>query len=117
MQYVYSEKDETSIDIQKVNPWFRDLDVLDVLFFHVALPRHIEDFQDHCSLKAESCDIRGNGNYVAISIPIKHKIGSEESSYNTFHSEKCNIYIAHIGEAFGNVHRDFIDRFFEENCK
>lgn len=116
LDYVYREIDENSIELIKIEPWFSGLDEINALTAQVALERHIKDFEDYCSSKPESCEVRNNGSYKVATVQIKNNPISENLIYNTYFDAKCNVYFSYIGEVSGSIHRSFVDRFFEENC-
>ncbi len=116
LKYVYVFKDNESIEIQKVMPGFKGLDEVNFLTFFVTKAGDIENLKEHCSVRPQSCEVRNKGRYVARAIPMNLNMDPEIWSYNSFYSERCNVYISYIGEAFGNIHREFVDRFFADNC-
>jgi len=117
LDYIYLENGDESIEVQKILPWFHGSDDLSSLTFHIEKPKDLENLKEHCNVRPQGCETRGNGNYLARSILLKNYPGSEATYYNSFHSENCKVYISEIGEEFGLTHKAFIDNFFENSCK
>lgn len=116
LKYAYFDKDDESIELQKVMPGFLGFDYENFLTFRVTRPRDVEDLEEHCTMKPQSCKNSENGSYLVRSIPLKVKIGDKKNSYITFHNSVCNVFISYIGSDGGEMHRELVDNFFEESC-
>jgi len=114
--YVYVESDDKSIEVQRVLPWFEDLEKGNSLIFGVRKPGDFEELKEVCGYDSQNCEIRSKGNYIARTYLLKSSPELRPISLNQFHSESCNVYIWHIGNPYAQDHRAFIDRFFMENC-
>ena len=117
LDYVYFENDDGSLEVQRVLPGFKGFDDGSFLTVHTEKPTDMKNLEDHCNVKPNDCEVRGGGNYIARSILLKKYPGTEPMYYSSFHSKNCNVYISYIGEVFGNVHKNFVDNFFELGCR
>ena len=115
-KFLYSERDEEKIVVNKILPNFNGFNEVDFLTFRTGLVKRIQDHKDHCSQKPDSCQNRGTGSYVAMTIPIDHYIDGKQMHFNLFFSDNCDIYASHIGEPYGEEFRSLIDAFFQNSC-
>jgi hypothetical protein len=114
--YVYVDSDDKSIEVQRVLPWFEDLEQGNSLIFDVRKPGDFEELKEVCSHDSQNCEVRSAGNYIARTHLLKASPEFGPISLNQFHCESCNVYIWHMGKPYAQDHRAFIDRFFMENC-
>ena len=114
--FLYSERDEEKIVVNKILPYFSGYDQTGFLTFRTGLAKRIQDHKDHCSQKPESCQNREFGSYVAMTIPIDYYVDEKQMHFNLFFSDNCDIYASHIGEPYGEEFRSLIDAFFQNSC-
>ncbi len=118
LDYVYKKSEFVGGDIefQRIKPSFSGLDEDHTIYGHLALERHIKDFENHCSFKPSDCEVRGNGNYKVATVRTDKSPFPKFSAYNAIFNDRCSIYFTQFGESHKTVDKDFFDMFFEENC-